>query len=189
MPFISCFSYRLFHNFIFIQFEKFVKVYYNTKAIILTNEEIISNKILFQIFTISLLLTENTSAVSSVKNKNKKIYGVSTLLHWNKSNYMNYYGVIEFEKLVSKNPLNMMEPKRANSDKKKRKFFKKFNNFCKYDLIKDPITIINEFINEEKTEAFNYFKKYIHYECKINILSNILHNYGTDVYSSIIRFV
>jgi hypothetical protein len=189
MAFISCFSYRLFHNFIFIQFEKFVKVYYNTKAIILTNEELISNKVLFQIFIISLLLTENTSIISSVKNKNKKIYGVSTLLHWNKSNYMNYYGVIEFEKLVSKNPLNMMEPKRDNSDKKKRKFFKTFNNFCKYDFIKEPITIINEFINEESIEAFNYFKKYIQYECKINILSMILHNYGKDVYGSIIRFI
>lgn len=189
MPSISCFSYRLFHNFTFIKYENYVKVFYNFKTIILTNEELKSNKILFQIFILSLLLTEDTSRVSTVNDNNKIKYGISTLLHWNKSHFMNYYGFVQLEKLTMRNPLNTMEPKRASGDKKKRKFFKLFKIFCQNDLGKTTFDILNEFITGEFKEVFDYFAKYIHTECKVNILSSIYHKYGNDIYRSVNRFV
>ena len=193
MPSISCFSYRLWdripYNFIFIKFEKFVKVIINSRVVIFRNDELASHQRLFQIFTLSLLLTEDASIVSTVMDKNKVKYGVSTLRHWKKSRIANYYGFVELDKSNTRNPLNAMEPKRASSDKKMRKFFKLFNCFYFNEMIKDPLIIFEEFFAREGNEVFDYFERYIHHECRVNILSAILHNYGHDVYSSVNRFM
>ena len=82
-----------------------------------------------------------------------------------------------------------MEPKRQSGDKKIRKFFKLFNFFIKKEIVKDPLIIIDEFITREGYEAIQYIEKYIEYECRINILSNILHKYGRDVYDSVNKFM
>lgn len=194
MPSISCFSYRFSnkipYNFIFIKFEKFVKIIFHfSKSVILQNEVLASNKELFQIFSLSLLLTDDTSIVSCVNDKNKIKYGVETLRYWNKPRIANYYGFVQLDKSSYKNPLNMMEPKRQSGDKKIRKFFKLFNFFIKKEIVKDPLIIIDEFITREGYEAIQYIEKYIEYECRINILSNILHKYGRDVYDSVNKFM
>jgi len=195
MPSISCFSYRLWgrvpYNLIFIQFEKYIKVSINSRTVIFMNEELASHKGLFQLFVLSLLLTEDTSTVSSVMDKKrvKLNYGVATLRHWDKSRIADYYGFVPLEKSIAKNPLNAMEPKRASSDKKMRKFFKLFNLFWENEMIKDPLIIYEEFFARESFEAFDYFNRYIQHECRINTLSSILHNYGRDVYGSVKRFM
>ena len=78
MPSISCFSYRLWsrvpYNFTFIKFEKFIKVILNSRTVVFTNDELASHQRLFQLFTLSLLLTEDTSQVSSIMDKNKIVY-------------------------------------------------------------------------------------------------------------------
>ena len=59
-----------------------------------------------------------------------------------------------------------------------------------YDrMTKNPLVIMNEYIQQETFDICNYIKKIIQYEKKIEIFSNILHNYGYDVYSNIIKFV
>lgn len=188
---ISCFSYRQWDrvpfHFIFIKYENFVKVILNSKSVIFTNYELASNQILFQIFILSLLLTKDISCISSVFDKNKIKYGVETLRHWKKSKIADYYEFVEIDN--GRNPLNSMEPKRASSDKKMRKFFKMFINFCEDELIKDPIIIVDEYITRESDKLFNYFDRYIHHEVKINILSRILHTYGHDVCKSVNRFI
>ena len=193
MPSISCFSYRFSnkipYNFIFIKYEKFVKVIVNSKSVILQNEVLASNKQLFQFFTLSLLLTDDTSIVSYVKDKNKIKYGVETLRYWNKPRIADYHGFVELDKSSYKNPLNTMEPKRQTGDKKLRKFFKLFNFFCNNEIVEDPIIIFNEFITREGNEVFNYFEKYIHHECRVNMLSTILYTFGRDVYDSVNQFM
>jgi hypothetical protein len=52
-------------------------------------------------------------------------------------------------------------------------------------MVKEPLVIMNEYIEQE---TFN-IERLIQYEKKIEILSVILHNYGYDVYSNIIKFV
>jgi hypothetical protein len=193
MPSISCFSYRLWgrvpYNFTFIKFEKFIKVILNSRTVVFTNDELASHQRLFQLFTLSMLLTEDTSQVSSIMDKNKIVYGVSTLKHWNKSRIADYYEFVQLDKSNAKNPLNAVEPKRASSDKKMRKFFKLFHIFYEYEMIKDPLIIFEEFFARETYELFDYVDKINTHECRVNILASVLHTHGKDVYDSIKRFM
>ena len=193
MPSMSCFSYRLWsrvpYNFTFIKFEKFIKVIVNSRSIILRNDELASHQRLFQIFILSLLLTEDTSTVSYVTDKNEAKYGVETLRYWNKARIAHYYGFVQLEKYSKRNPLNAMEPKRASGDKKVRKFFKLFSLFYENEMIKEPVIIADEFIAREGNEDFAYMERYIKHECRVNMLSSILHKYGSDVYHSVNQFM
>ena len=194
MPSISCF-YNHFnrqpYNIMFIEFEKFVKVVFNYRVVILKKEDLVSNQRLFHVFMLSLFLTKDTSKVSSVINEylNKNIYGVSTMWYWKNLHTTTYYEFTELEKSCSRNPLKASEPKRSTSVKKVRKFFKAFNNVFDNHLIKEPHDIFNEFFQQETAEMFDYFKRYIEHERKIEMLSVVLHNYGRDVYSGVQRFL
>jgi len=194
MPSISCFYYRLWtrkpFTFIFVKFEKFVKVMLDHKAVILTNEELASNPELFQMFVLSLLLTENTSKVDSVINDDNKIsYGVSSYQYWNSSRPKFELCFNELEKSRTKNPLNAREPTRASSDKKVRKFFKSFREFYENEMIKDPSIIVEEYLDRHASDVINYFNRYIEHECKVQMLSSIFHNFGRDIYASVNRFI
>jgi len=157
MPAISCFFYRLFYrqpnNFIFIQFENYIKVILNSKSVILTYRELASDKQLYQIFILSLLLTNDTSSISSIISKNKKYYGVLTLKHCKKSCIGDYHEFVQLDKSNTKNPLNAIEPKRRSSNKKVRKFFKFFDYIYENELVKDLIIIYEEFIISEINAA------------------------------------
>ncbi len=194
MPTISCYynSYNdIPFTMFFIKFENFIKVSLNFKAVILTNEELVSNIELFQIFILSLLFTKDTSKASmicddDIINKPIKWYGIITHVYDKNNKSINYYNkFFSLYKCRYRNPLNTQEPKRASSYKKIKKFFKFFylNYFVK--MVKEPLVIMNEYIEQE---TFN-IERLIQYEKKIEILSVILHNYGYDVYSNIIKFV
>ena len=195
MPSISCFFHRLFFRppyvLTFIQFEKFIKVSLNSKSIILTNAELVSNKRLFQIFILSLLLTKDTSKIDLVIDACDGLhnYGVATMKHWGALKLPYCYDFIQLEKSSKKNPLNASEPKRASGDKKCKKFFKSFHTFYENEMIKDTLIIFEEFFYVQMVDMFDYFDRYIEHETKISTLSSIYHTYGRDVYSAVRKFM
>lgn len=194
LPSISCFYVHYNHNphnFTFIKFEKFVKVILNSKAVIMTIQQLVENIQLFKIFKLSLLLTKDTTQVSSFDNFiiGKILYGVLTERYWKNLRLTEYDELILFEKSPTRNPLNASEPKRASSRKKLNKFHKLFERVLNSGFIKEPEVIMNEFLENEATEIFDYFRRYIEHERKIEMLSMILHNYGHDVYCCVKKFV
>ena len=195
MATISCFYNRIFtrspHSFTFIKYEKFVKVFMDSKVVVLTNEDLISDQRLFQIFILSLLLTKDTSIVDSVVDVNdgKVKYGKSTMRHCRYIQLPETYKFTQLLKSSTKNPLNAREPKRPSSSKKIRKFFKSFNTFYWNEMIKETDIIFEEFFYVKTVDIFDYVDRYAESECKVVILSSILHAYGRDVYSAIKRFL
>ena len=195
MPSISCFYHSIFSRppyiLTFIQFEKFIKVFLNARSVILTNEELASNPLLFQIFILSLLLTEDTSKINSFVDAfdGKRKYGITTMRHRKCIRYPEYHEFTELQKSITKNPLKTSEPKRQSGDKKVRKFFKFFNSFYENEMIKDIDVIYDEFFHVKMVDIFDYFDRYIEHECKISLLSSIMHTYGQDFYSDVMRFM
>jgi|LakMenE01Jun11ns_1017448.scaffolds.fasta_scaffold9771337_2 hypothetical protein len=179
----------------FIKFSNFIKVSLNFRIVILTIEELVSNPELFQIFILSLLFTKNTLKASimcydDIINDHTKWYGIITHVYNKNNNLFNYYyKFFSLYKSRFRNPLNAQEPKRSTSSKKIKKFFKLFYRMYYDRMTKKPLVIINEYIQQETFDICNYIERLIQYEKKIEILSNILHNYGYDVYSNIIKFV
>jgi hypothetical protein len=173
----------------FIQFENYINVILNNneRSIILSNKQLAENKILFQIFILSLLCTKDTSNIDSnyIKKYKKVIYTITTRTYWKNIYYKNEYDNIE---ILSKNPLNLQEPKRESSLKKNRKFMKLLNTYISV-LRLNPINCIIDYYELESIEFAEYFRKYINYNKKIYLLSTILHNYGYDVYSNIRSFL
>jgi len=177
----------------FIKFENFIKVSLNFRIVILTIEELVSNPELFQIFILSLLFTKNTLKASimcydDIINDHTKWYGIITHAYNKVFNYY-YYKFSSLYKSRFRNPLNAQEPTRTTSSKKIKKFFKLFYRMYYDRMTKNPLVIMNEYIQQETFDICNYIERLIQYEKKIEILSNILHNYGYDVYSNIIKFV
>jgi len=188
MASISCFYVHYNRdpiNIIFVKYQNFIKIYLNDKSVILTIQQLVSIQNLFQIYLISLLLTEDTSTISIDIENYRNIYGVSAIRYWKNISLMNNYEVIMLEKSPYKNPLNSNEPKRSTSLKKINKFLKKFNKYYDEKYIMNVDKIFNEYYRMETTQMFNYFQRYIEHEKKIEMLSVILHNYGRDVYSAV----
>lgn len=170
-------------NFTFITYDNYIRVILNDKSIILANEQLASNKILFQFYILSLLCTKDTSKVDKDYNKRYKsiVYSISTRKYWKCMYYTNDYENI---RILPKNPFNGQEPKRHSSSKKYRKFMKQLNTFVTV-LRLNPINCIVDYYEMESIEFAEYFRKYINYNKKIYLLSMILHNYGHDVYTTI----
>jgi hypothetical protein len=82
----------------------------------------------------------------------------------------------------------LREPKRTSSNKKLNKFLKLFDSINESDKVKEPEIIVSEYFQNESTEVYDYFRRYIEYNRKIEMLSVVLHNYGRDVYSAVMRF-
>jgi hypothetical protein len=186
-------------NFTFIQFENYVKVCLNKRAVILTNMQLVLNATLFQYFKLSLLCTHDVSStyVEKVYCEDKgiiDIYGTYTVRYWKNISFTKDYYFIEFEKSnwkSSRNPLNAKEPKRSSSNKKIKKFMKLFTSFSR--KIKDPNQLIREYLAMYQfEELIEYFRRYIEYNRnnpRITILSQILHTYGHDVYKAVNNFM
>lgn len=176
----------------FIQFEKFVKVCLNQRIVILTKEQLVSNTLLFQIFKMSLLCTEDVSKVDLIAGDRPR-YRIFTQMYWKYLRFTDYYTLVDFEKshLSTRNPLNAKEPKRSSSEKKVRKFVKLLGSLS--DRIKDPNHLLREFLAINDYDfLLNYFEKYINHNKnnpQIIGLSQIYHNYGVDVYRSIAQFM
>jgi hypothetical protein len=156
----------------------------------MTNKQLVENVKLFKIFKLSLLLTEDTSQISSTVNNinGKKMYGVWSKWYWKNLRLTNEYELTLMEKSIYANPLNLREPKRTSSNKKLNKFLKLFDSINESDKVKEPEVIVSEYFQNESTEVYDYFRRYIEYNRKIEMLSVVLHNYGRDVYSAVMRF-
>jgi hypothetical protein len=186
-PSISClyFKYDINSiNIIFIKFTNFVKIIFEDRSIILTNEQLIGNNELFMVYIISLLLTEDTSRIYKVMIDHRNYYyGIYTMMYYKYIHLTNFYTLVSLEKSAKKrNPLKFIEPKRASSGKKYNKFMKLFYNVFRDINLQN---IYNEFMLNETYLPI----KYIEHRAQTTILTAILHNYGYDVYSAINRFV
>ena len=189
---VSCFHIHYTSNpfkIIFIKFENYINVILNNneRSIILSNKQLAENKILFQIFILSLLCTKDTSKINTnyIEKYKKVLYTITTRTYWKNRYYKNDYDNIE---IYDKNPLNLQEPKRESSLKKNRKFMKLLNTYISILRI-NPIDCIIDYYELESIEFAEYFRKYINYNKKIYLLSTILHNYGYDIYSNIRSFL
>jgi hypothetical protein len=194
---ISCFNFHYFDNsfkFIFIEFDNYIKVIVNNKMIVLTKQELTLNTRLFQIYLISLLLTEDTKNISSFTLDKLYIYGVRS--RWYVKTLDCFNMVLKdkdrfsmISKLSNRNPLNASSPKRSSGPKKIRKVMKLVDKFYKDYNIIDLSFIVSIFYRNELQPSIDYFERYIAYEKKIEMLSVIHHNYGRDVYSAVNRFL
>ena len=140
MPSISCFYIHYNRepiNIIFVKYENFIKIFLNEKSVILTIQQLLSIRELFQIYLISLLLTEDTSKISFDIEHYRNVYGVSTIRYWKNLHLTSTYNVVLLEKNPHKNPLNANEPKRSTSLKKINKFLKKFDKYIDDNYIVD----------------------------------------------------
>ena len=196
MVFISCFYVHYNRNevnFTFVRFEKFIKVILNDRSVILTNEQFVSNNKLFQIYILSLLCTEDSSTIQIEQINIKRgrtvdSYGVLTKINWKLMYFTNDYRFIPLKKLFINNPLNMEEPKRATSMKKVRKFLKLLNGNIA-DLMDEPDKIINDFYRHESEEVIDYLESYISYNVQTIALHSIIQKYGSDVLTSVSKFL
>lgn len=138
----------LIHNFIFITYKKFVKIIYNKKSIIISQDNFIKNKTLFQIYFLSLISTQNTNYVEVQLYLTGEIqyveyvYGTAAK-HYNiaSNTFSNNYIFNPLTKNYLKNPLKSSEPTRETSMKKQNKLLKNI----RYDLNGfEPASVIRD---------------------------------------------
>jgi hypothetical protein len=193
-PTVSCFYINYNRdpvNIIFINFDNFIKVMFNRRSIILTKNQLVFNHELFQIYVISLILTEDTSKVKKVMIDDKVYYGISTMRYWKNLYLTNFYKIISLEKSAHRNPLNAREPKRESSQKKYNKFIRSFYNYYySYDGFKEghivkPCRVLNEYYLSETSEIV----RYLEHQTQVEALIFILHNYGRDIYTAINKYI
>ncbi len=198
IPSISCFYFHTNINsfkFVFVEYEKFIKVIINSKSVIIEKKELPLNPRLFQLYLLSLLLTEDIENIKKLVDNDdlskKPLYYINTnwYMCFNKKNMELTKNTICTILPKNKNPLNANYPKRSSSSKKIKKLIKFIDSFYNYNKINNISLIISEYINNETKELVEYFNRYEQYENKIIILSTILHNYGTDIYTSINKFI
>lgn len=157
---ISCFYIhynRVPVNFTFIKYEKFMKIIFQTKKIVIPIEKLKNNQLLFQFYILSLLCTEDPSKVSRVRNG----YGVSTEKFWKYIEFYRDYDVITLEKDRMKNPLSSQEPKRETSVKKQNKFLKLLETYERRRFFSHPMFYIDNYQSEllERTKAAEIIQK------------------------------
>lgn len=139
---------KIIHNFIFITYKSFIKIIYNKKSVIISFNNFIKNKNLFQIYFLSLICTKNTNEVETNIYLTGDIqyteYVYGTYAKQYNSTYNNFDMDYIFNPLTKnylKNPLKSSEPKRETSMKKQNKLFKSI----RYDLNGfEPSKIIGE---------------------------------------------
>jgi hypothetical protein len=130
-------------NITFIKYDNYIKVIFNSRSVILNDQQLISNYDLFQIYLLSLVLTEDTSIIIN----NKNTYGIYTKI-WENFHLSSSYKLIKLEKMAHKNPFNSNEPKRLTSSKKINKFMWIFNKLIK-SLDINPLNLFQEYYSFE----------------------------------------
>jgi hypothetical protein len=170
----------------FVRYDEYFRVIINDKSICITINQLMSSDELFQVYILSLLLTEDTSKISIKRKNNKIVYGVSTNLY---SKGFSNYKFVMIEKNPYKNPFNMKEPKRSTGPKKLRKVMRMFYTMHEYEHFLDPIVLFNEYYKNETEKLSEFVKNETEKNKRIEILCNIIHNYGRDVYSSIRKYL
>lgn len=115
---------------IFVKFSRFITIHlYGCKKITMNFEDFIKNSMLYDLYIISLLLTEDTKKLETTDFNNKYYLNVSSLNNFNY--YEKPYLPID---IGCKNLLLKNHPKRVTTSKKLRKFIKHLNfNFSGID--------------------------------------------------------
>jgi hypothetical protein len=128
---------------------------------------------LYNIYILSLLLTENTNKIDYIHIFNK--YAIRTKIYYKHKGYIDYY---DYVNIGDKNLLNKIEPKRESSCKKIKKFVKNYKNmFQEYFTL----NLMNVFIKNELV-ILSIFQKNI---IIVVILTGIKKKYGRDIYDLI----
>jgi hypothetical protein len=177
-------------NFTFIKYEKFVKIIFQEKRIVMKIENLRNYQILFQFYLLSLLCTEDVSKIKAVNFRNKwrnmNDYAISTLKYWKYSSYCDVYDNITLEKSCTRNPFLSQEPKRETTIKKLNKLLKMINNYYNKQTFRHPSYYINNFIIKKIAET--NIENVIQYEKEIYLLSCI-RGLNRDIYSAIKKFM
>jgi len=185
---ISCFYIDYNHtpfNITFIRYDKFIKVFYQGKSIVVALEYFSNDQMLFQFYILSLLCTENTSMISrrtAIDGNN--IYGVSTEKIGSQFTFTGRYDFIALENSSFKNPFLSQEPKRETSIKKQLKFLRMIHNI--FDLYLDPLNAIRVYQNKMIRDVS--IERIVEYEKRINVLCCI-RRFNRDIYSTIKKFL
>ena len=189
---VSCFFFSSsidWVNFTFIKYEKFIKIIFQGKMMVLAIENLRKYDELYQFYILSLLCTEDVSKIKSANYdlwRKTNDYAISTLKYWKYGSYNDDYVNITLEKECTKNPLLSQEPKKETSNKKQKKIIRRFNRYFNHYMFRHPSYYINKFLltSIERTNI----QEIIEYEKKIEILSCI-RSANRDVYSTISKFL
>jgi len=155
-----------------------MKIHLNEKTIIIAIENLKKFELLFQLYILSLLCTEDLNVYI-----NNSVYGVYTETISSHSYFNGHYKFVGLQKKEDKNPLFSKEPIRETSIKKQKKFMKALNSDFEFFL---PLNAIKYYQNRLITDTKIY--KIIQYENKISILSSI-RNCNIDIYENLMKFI
>jgi len=185
MPEISCFYIHFNHSprqIVFVKFDNYFSVRLDpSRPVIITLNTMSSIPYLFEMYMLSLLVTEDTqSVILMTEFRIIKTHMIRTKFLYKRRGFMEGYRYISVGK---KNPLNKSEPKRESSDKKIRKFIKNFNREFDRD---DPIALITMFVEDEieNTNVNEILAEY-YKNNRISLLTGIKKKFGRDIYDMI----
>lgn len=181
---ISCFYIHLNRGDISLIFTKYNNYYLisidRSKSIILSYKTFMKIPFLYEIYILSLLLTENTQEMRKINNN----YIISTKKLYKGRIFNDHYDDVI---VGNKNPLNKNEPTRESSYKKIKKFAKRFEReFENYY----PFELIDMFIYDEiyNTQIPYILEEYYHANT-IQLLTGIKKKYGRDIYDIIRNYL
>lgn len=182
-------------HFIFIKYEKFMKIVFQKRSIIIAIENFKDYQLLFDIYILSLLCTEDTSKIDSTYNEvyGRVVYGVSTEKRWKDIEFYGKFGIIPLDKNYFKNPFLSLEPKRESSIKKQNKLLKMLNGYDNRDYFDSRLTLIKLYqeILIDRTgiqKYIDYENKIIQYEKKIYLLCCV-RSFSKDIYMNVMKFM
>jgi hypothetical protein len=66
---------------------------------------------------------------------------------------------------------------------------KLFHDIYNNQMTKKPPAIINDFFQQQMSDAVDHLKRYIEHERKITMLSVVLNKCGMDVCANVMRFL
>ena len=175
-------------NITFIRYKKFMKIILQNRKIIIAIENLKTNKLLFNLYILSLLCTEDTSKINLEFDFNgNDVYCVSTHKSWKYLYFVKIgYDLIELEKNSRKNPLLSQEPKRETSIKKINKLLNMLYNYFNTYHIENPLDTINKYLKHLIKDT--QIQEIIKYEQMIYNLCCIK-NFNNDIYASIMNYM
>ena len=167
-----------------------MKIIFNFKSMIIEINNLKKYKLLFDIYILSLICTENTSEIVEEYNNvyDKNIYGISTLRFWKSLYFTKTYKTVFLEKNYFHNPFLSIEPLKETSQKKQKKIMKSIINLRKNKYLMHPLKIIDIYLKNVIDDIKEDINSIIEYEKKINILCSI-RGFNKDIYMNIMKFM
>lgn len=148
--------------FIFIKYEKFMKIFLQEKEVVIAIENLKNFEMLFDFYILSLLCVNDDC--TSTNYDSYVFHGISTHKYENEYHSYRDYHLVEFVNDWMKNPFLSQEPKRETSAKKINKLLKIIYNFYKSGEFEHPVSMIETF--EALLIDAEYFNDFIRYEKK-----------------------